>query len=373
MIEFVCSKKLLSDALGITARAVKPKGPLPVLQCVRVTALADAGSVRLYATDYETAIETQIVAEVTESFDIALPAKQFSEIVHAMPDGDLKVRLTDAGNVIFQSRKATMRMTGVLPEDMVTLPPVNDELGLILPEGMLRCIIAKVVFAAATDDTQTRLCGSNLVLRDNYVEMAATDTKVLSVYRQLFDGEIGRTLSVIVPRQTQLDLLKLLKENGEADVTVRVDDVQISFQIEGRFLLVSRLIGGDYLNYGRFAPKDTRVSVTVDRELLVDAFKRLSIAARDDSHRIFCEFSGATLSLRARSSGGECEAEEELQIGLEGGPISNVLHAQQVLSVLNAFECDEIRMGLEDPMRPVLFLPDDSSEYYAVVLPMHPV
>jgi DNA polymerase-3 subunit beta len=370
VMSLTCSKKALSDALGITARAVKPRSPLPVLQCVRFTATDEV--VRLYATDYEVAIETVVPAQVTECFDIALPAKQFSEIVHAMPGEELKIKLTDAGNVTFQSKKSSLRMAGVSPEDMVTLPPVDDEIGLILPEFMLRAIINRVVFAAATEDSRPHMCGSNFVVRENFVEMAATDGHVLSVHRQMFDGPMGRELSAIIPRQTQLDLLKLLKETGEDDVLVKIDSQEIGLQIEGRFTMISRLIAGDFCDYSKIRPKDPRVSVVVDREAMLDAVKRLSIAAREDSHRIFCEYTGATLQMKAQAAGGDCDAEEEVQIILEGGPISNVLNAQQVMSVLAAFDCEEVHLGIEASMRPMMMCPVEGHDYFAVVMPMHP-
>lgn len=371
-MQLTCSKKTLSDALCITARAVKARSPLPVLQCVRFTASAEDNTVRLYATDYEAAIETTVDAEVEESFDTALLAKQFSEIVHAMPGDELKIKMTDAGNVTFQSKKSTLRMSGISPEDMVSLPPVDDDIGLILPEWMLRAIIGRVVFAASTCETQARLCGSNLVVRANYVEMAATDSHVLSVHRQMFDGEMGRELSVIIPRQTQLDLLKLLKENAETDVMVRVDGQQISFHVcDGRFTLTSRLISGDFVNYDRFTPKGSGVSVIIDRETALDAAKRLSIAAREDSHRIHCTYAGATLKMRAQAAGGNCDADEELQITLEGGPATHCLNVQQLMSVLSAFDTDEIQLGFDGALRPVLFKPVGCDEYFAVVMPMH--
>lgn len=372
MMQLSCSKRELSYILNFAARAVKPRSPLPVLQCVRFTSTSDDQRIRLYATDYEMAIETSMPARVEDGFDVALGAKQFNEIVQAMPGDELKIKLTDAGNVTFQSHHSTMRMSGMTPEDMVTLPPVDDPIGLILPEWMLRKIIDKVVFAASQSETNIRFCGSCFTTRDNYLEMAATDTHVLSVYRQIFDGDMGRDLSVIIPRQTQLDLLKLLKEKGERDVHIRVDTQQISFSMDAQFSMISRLIDGDFCNYSRLQPKNATVSVVVDREALLDAVKRLAIAAREDSHRVYCEYAGPVLRMKAKSADGGCEAEEEVQIALEGGPMTNVLHAQQALSVLSAFDCEEIHLGIEAPLAPVSLRPTDSTEHFAVLMPLSP-
>jgi DNA polymerase III subunit beta len=154
-------------------------------------------------------------------------------------------------------------------------------------------------------------------------------------------------------------------------VMVRVDSQQISFEIEGRFVMTSRLIAGDFVNYDRFTPKGAQVSVTIDRETMLDAAKRLAIAAREDTHRIHCTYAGATLKMRAQAAGGNCDADEELQITLEGGPATHCLNVQQLMAVLSAFDTDEVHLVFDDALRPVLFRPVGGDEYFAVVMPMH--
>src|SRR4029077_15035182 len=89
---FVCEKSHLEPAVQITARAVNPRNPLPVLSHILMQ--AKEGRLRLAATDLEMSVDCSVVAEVTQEGGCTLPAKVLAEVVSQLPDGPVGVQLS---------------------------------------------------------------------------------------------------------------------------------------------------------------------------------------------------------------------------------------------------------------------------------------
>src|SRR4051812_36641995 len=87
-------KKVLQEALGTVASVVDEKGSLPMLAGVRVDASEDfidpeASKIVLSATNLEIQMVQEVKARVDEEGNVCPDAKDFHQIVAALPSGDV--------------------------------------------------------------------------------------------------------------------------------------------------------------------------------------------------------------------------------------------------------------------------------------------
>ena len=367
---FTSSKSILGQALKVAARGVKLRSPLPVTQCVRIQT-TDTGSdvpVRLFSTDTELAIHTQLRADVKQAGEVCAPMKRLAEIVNSLTSQELKFTCDEALRITVASGRSVFKLSGVDAREMPVSPQIADKTGLAIPEGLLRSMFAKTAYAVSKDDTRPRLTGACMTLSGNTMELAATDAHTLALYRQEFSDHLEHELRVVVPRETMLELLNLADQDSDRPASLWIDSNTIAIQV-GENWIMSRLIAGEYPQYWSFIPDTVETSVVVDRESLIEVFKRVQIIARDDLNKVFCKFEQGLLSMET-NSGDDCFT-EELAIEHEGNPLEIILNVGQTLAILSSFDGDAIFMGMNGPLKPVLFRPMESEEYFAVGMPMN--
>ena len=110
------------------------------------------------------------------------------------------------------------------------------------------------------------------------VVMAATDSYRLAV-RDLVataDGE-GKA---IVPERALTEAGRAAAAEDKGTLMIFLDDAQVAFRI-GKLTLTSRLIEGEFPNYRQLLPETHESRLTVSRQQLLDAVRRVGLLARD--------------------------------------------------------------------------------------------
>src|SRR5207344_2718203 len=138
--------------------------------------------------------------------------------------------------------------------------------------------------------------------------LAATDSYRLAV-RDLVataDGE-GKA---IVPERALTEAGRAAAADEKGSVSVSLDDAQVAFRI-GHLTLTSRLIEGEFPNYRQLLPEQHESRLTVSRQQLLDAVRRVGLLARDTTPvRIEFNAIGVKLSSSSPDLGQAVEAVE---------------------------------------------------------------
>lgn len=371
-MQLVMNKADFSAALKVAGRGVKSRSPLPVTHCVRIRATETGATVpvSLFATDCELAVYTQFYADVQQVGEVCVPAKRISEITQSLSAKTLKLKCSPELAITVSSGKSLFRMTGIEATELPTFPSVADETGLTLPEGLLRRLVAQVVYAASKNETRIKLTGVCLTVKENVVELAATDAMILAVARQDLDTDFGRVLQVIIPRDAVLELLHLAREGSEEPADLWIDDNQIAFHV-GDHWLFSRLIDGPYIDYEKLMPRDSVATLVFNREELIASLKRIHLIAAENYSRVTCHFHDNIAFLKTSCM--DESVEEEVPIQHYGEPMKIDLNSSQLLSILDSFEGEMLTIRLESPVRPIVVFSTDLPLSFAVNMPMNPL
>lgn len=359
-------RKDLYEGLQIVTRAVSAQTTLPVLKNVLIEPGTDA--IKLAATDLELGVEVLVPAAIQEGGSLTIPAKTFAEIVAALPEADVSLAGDDRDSLVICCRRSEYRINGLTAEDFPALPEVGGSVAFQLPQSLMKEMIRQTALAASDDDTRPILTGVCIILSEGSLRLAATDTHRLAVRTAKVTESSGDT-TVIVPVRAMNELMRVLSDDGEAVLSVRVDQNQILFRTE-RVTLVSRLIEGQFPRYERVIPSTYTRRLTIKREDLQSALRRARIVARDAAakDRVVFETIGDNLVITAE--GEEGRAHEEFEIIREGDEISIAFNVNYTLEVLGVLETEGLFLEMTEPLSPALLRPVDGDDYLMVIMPM---
>ena len=143
---------------------------------------------------------------------------------------------------------------------------------------------------------------------------------------------------------------------------------QIEFTL-GKFRVASRLLEGQFPNYGKVVPESHERSVTVRVADLDPALRRALIVAREDANRVVVKPTAEALEITA-SAQEVGHIEEQVPAVLDGESTEIAFNARYLLDVLEAVGTEEVRMDLSGPLNPGMIRVPDNDDYLYVLMPM---
>jgi DNA polymerase-3 subunit beta len=365
-VKLSVTRKELYEGLQVVSRAVSTQTTLPVLKNVLVEPGTDG--IKLSATDLELGVEVLVPASIQEGGALTVPAKTFSEIIAALPEADVSLAGDDHNALVICCRRSEYRIHGLTAEDFPALPEVGGSVSLQLPQPLMKQMIRQTALAASDDDTRPILTGVCLIIQEGKLRLVATDTHRLAV-RTASVPELAGDATVIVPVRAMNELLRVLSDDEEKTLYVRVDQNQILFKTE-RVTLVSRLIEGQFPRYERVIPGSHTRRLTIPREEFQSSLRRARIVARDASakDRVVLEAAGENLIITAE--GDEGRAHEEFEVAREGDEIGIAFNVNYVLEVLGVLDSEGVFLELTEPLSPAVVRPVDGDDYLMVIMPL---
>ena len=161
-----CLQENLAKALNIVGRAVAPRtATLPVL--THILLASDNGRLRVSATNLELGVNCWIGAKVEDEGAITLPARTLTELVSLLPSDRIDLELNNRTQAVrVHCSKTDTNIKGIDAQEFPIVPIFDPEGAIYVNADVLRKLIAKTVFAAATDESRPMLTGVLIRMND---------------------------------------------------------------------------------------------------------------------------------------------------------------------------------------------------------------
>jgi DNA polymerase III subunit beta len=364
VVKFRCERDSLGDAISAAQRAVASRtGALPVLSGLKVAA-AD-GALELVGSDLELTIRVRVAAQIDEEGQAVLPAKLFNDIVAKLEPGSVTVETGDDDSATIQGGRASYTLRLLPLDDFPHLPDPTGS-AITVDAGPLADALRGVIPAASRDDARPILTGVLLTARQNGLRLVATDSYRLAV-RDL-DGVsmLAEGQHVLVSAKALGEVQRLLTD-GEMQVVLSERDVRFS---GAKGEITTRLIDGEFPNYEQLIPSGYPNRLTVVREALSDAVKRMQLVGqgRDSSPvRLKMSADGVELSSTAQEVG---EAVETVDAKYEGTDLTVAFNAQFLLDGAQAVAGTEVVLEALDPLKPATLRAVDQPDFMYLLMPV---
>ena len=134
--------------------------------------------------------------------------------------------------------------------------------------------------------------------------------------------------------------------------------------------IISRRLEGEFLDYRKSVPKESKYSLQADRKALLTVFERVSLMISEKyKSPVRCLFEDGLVKLSAATALGkatdECPLEGDAQ-GLEIG-----FNNRFMMDALRAAPCDQVILELSTPITPCIIVPADGEENFLfMILPV---
>jgi len=368
-MEFSVKKYDLLDELSLTQGVVERKTTIPILS--NLLCEAKGNRLTITATDLELSIRTSCEAKIKKDGAGTIPAKKLLELVRLLPDDEIRFKLLENHWVQITCDRRNYKLVGMSKDNFPALPEFPHAL-VKIPAKLLASVIAKTTFAISLEESRYTLNGALLVVKPASLTMVATDGHRLAMVEteHKFEG-LSTETRVLVPKKAMNEVQRLAAESGDDRIVEFAQDESHLFFQFGRRLLTCRKLTGQFPNYEAVLPRDVNKTVTIERNELQDALRRVSQLADQRSHAVKFVLAKEGLEISA-SSPEYGEAKEAIEKDYKGEPISIGFNAQYLLDFLAAAPDGPISFELKDEqsagqLRP---LADESSRYRYVVMPM---
>ena len=366
----VSSSKLYSQ-LQAVCRVINSKNSLPILDDVLFD--LQGSELKLTASDGETTIRTSVEVENVEGAGkVASAAKLLLETLKEFSEQPLSFTIDDNNFAVSMvSQNGTYSFVGVNGNEYPLMPaPEQDAKVVVIPAGVLQSAIEKTIFCTADDDLRPVMNGIFFDIAEDKVAMVATDAHRLVRYINT-SAHADVAANFILPKKPASLLKNLLtKEEGDVKVTIGAKNARFEF---GNVIVVCRQIEGRYPNYNAVIPQANQNIVTVDRQTLINACKRVAVFANNGTAQLRLAISENQIKISAQDIDFSTSAEETISCDYNGMPMAIGFKAPFLVDLLSSVASTEVQLRLADPSRAGLIAPVENEENEDVLMLLMPM
>ncbi len=375
-MKFVCTQENLTQGLSVVSHITNKSVNLPVLGNVLLK--TEGGNLKLSATNLELAVSTIVRGKTEKEGEYTVPAKLLQEYVSLLPQGKVELEVLEEGLHISASGQETV-VRGMTASEFPLIPKLAKSGGIAFKAEDLRHGLSQVVFAVSTSESRPELsgvaCWFGGILGKDRVAFVATDSYRLAE-RVLKPKNESKELKLIAPARAIIEIGRILSSyKDELGVPEDVEWVMTENQLVvsyGNTELVSRLIEGSFPDYQQIIPEHFKTTATLGRQELQKAVKSASLFSRQGLYDVHldCRPSEGTLTVHSADQGTGKTA-MTLQGDISGEDVSVIVNFKYISDGLSAIATPKVKLFMNDPMSPILILPEGGEAAYRyLVMPI---
>jgi DNA polymerase-3 subunit beta len=349
---------------------VEKKNTMPILSNMLLT--AEGSSIEIVATDLEIGLRGRYSADVEKPGSVTVSAKKMFEIVRELPAEEIQINVEDSNWIKIISGQSQFKLVGLPKDEYPALPDVAEEGMFAIDGDMLREMIKKTLYSVGENDARYVLNGLFVHMTQGKggltIRMVGTDGHRLSMIDRVIDAK-HKEESLIIPKKAMMELRRLLEEDApKTELRIGFSKNHALFKRDG-LVMVSKLIDGNYPNYLQVVPTKSTKKVTVSKDVITHAVKRVSILSKEKTNAVKLQLEKDRLVLSTNNPE-VGEANEELAVDYRGEGIAIGFNSRYLMDVLTAMDKEKITLELNDPLSPCLITEEGDEQYKCVVMPM---
>ncbi|MBD7913085.1 MULTISPECIES: DNA polymerase III subunit beta [Clostridium] len=360
---FICEKQKLQEGILIAQKAITGKSTMPILEGIYINASKDG--LTLIGSDMDVSIETKVSADVIEEGTMVIDSKIFGEIIRKLPNSDVRIEIIKNDTVQISCQKSVFNVVYMNYEEFPSLPNIDEEKQIQVPQNILKNMIKSTSFAIAQDETRPILQGILFELKNRKLNLVALDGYRLAIKTEYLDSDFD--IEVVIPGKTLNEVSKIL-EDIDSIVNITFTNNHILFNLE-QTKIISRLLDGKYVNYNSLLPQEHKLLVEVNKQELQNGIERASLMAKEgNSNLIKLDVQEDNLVITSNSQLGKVR--EEVGINLQGEGVQIAFNSRYLLDVLKNMEEDDVVLEMTSSVTPCVIKAKETDSYKYLVLPV---
>ena len=358
----------LLEGLNTVTRALAPRAAKQILEGVQL--VAQNNRITLTCSDGSLTIEYTSSANIQEEGQAVLPGRIFNEMIRKMPQGDIKISVTDTHNATIRCMKNRSSLAIMNANEYPEVSFKASGTCVKIQQNKLKDMISHVVFAVATDESRQILTGSLLEVSRTEARMIALDGFRLSMQKLCQPFELGEgveLVNAVIPGKVLTELSRILPDD-DAFCNMIIDHGRLQCTF-GNIRLSSSLLSGEYIDYRRIIPTEFKTEVKVNRDSVQEAIERASLMAREGKNNLI-RMSLRKDLLKISSNAEMGNVEEEMEAALNGEEMDIAFNSRYIMDIIRNVEDEELCMKFNSSVSPCVIVPQTGDEFLYLILPV---
>jgi DNA polymerase-3 subunit beta len=362
-MKFRASKDKLIEGLQQVQNIISNRTTMPILQNVLVEAAEDG--LKLTTTDLDIAITCHVEATVQSRGVTTLPTKRLFTIVREMPAPEIEFEVDSKNHASIRAGGAFFKILGLPADEFPPVTQLEAATAITIQQGRFKEMLRRTCYAMSVDEARYVLTGLLVKFEQDKITMVATDGRRLALADDDVELTAAQVRSVVLPGKTVTELMRLLADEGETKL--QFTDTRVAVQV-GPTTILSKLVDGSYPNYEQVIPAETKERITIERETLSGALRRVSLLTSDKSQSVRFSFGRDKVDINANSP--ELgEAHESLAVKYRGREFNIAFNPTYLLDPLKVLTSDDVHFDFVDELSPGI-IRTNASNFLYVIMPM---
>ena len=321
------------------------------------------------ASDLEIEVSTSMVCTSDKDGSFTIPAKKMLEICNALSaHNEIKISVTDTkADLTAGKSKVSLQIIPAADYPKMDRNETNNAISIGNEE--LSNIINKTSFAMAYQDARHFLNGLHVCNDEGKLTSVCTDGHRLAKYTSTIT--CSEDLSIIIPRKCVMEINRILganSDNREIITELYINNNSITLIIDD-YILISKLIEGNYPNFNKVIPESTKSTLMIDRSTLKNSLNIISKVVNQQYKGVKLSPSKDTLHLISSNTESEI-GEDQIDASYDGDELSigfNISYIQDVIDILTS---ENIHICINDQNSGCVLLGDSEPASIFVIMPM---
>lgn len=370
-MNFIVSSTQLLNHLQNISRVISSKNTMAILDNF-LFELND-NMLKITASDVETTMTTTFeVNNATGAGSVAIDARRLTSILKEFSELPLTFNIEDQSkNVDIVSEDGKFSVLGQNGDDFPQVQSLQDDAcHLEMTTDALLQGVSKTLFATSTDTYRPVMSGIFVELSEGKAKFVSTDAHKLVCYTRS-DVKVESDNSFILPPKPA-NLLKGILPKDDSMVSLAFDSKNAVVKFSD-YTLICRLIEGAYPNYQAVIPNDAPRKLTVERALLCNCLRRVSVCSNQASNLIKMSITPNQLTISAQDIDFSVSAHERVRCQYEGEDMEMGFKSSYLIEILSNLDCTNVVVNLSNPLKPGIFIPLEKNPDEDVLMLLCPI
>ncbi|MDR2584870.1 MAG: DNA polymerase III subunit beta [Prevotellaceae bacterium] len=371
-MKFVVSSSELLTPLQALSRVISSKNTSSILDHF-LFHLSD-NTLTITASDLETTLQASIsVADVEKDGSVAIQAKLLTDSLKEFPEQPLHFEFNKETKMLDISwANGKFNIPGLSGDDYPELPAMkSDTTSIRFSASSLLEGISRSLYATAEEELRPVMNGILFDISEDNTVLVASDAHKLICYTRK-DVAATQAAKFILPKKPA-GVIKNLLPKITGEITVKFDDKNATFLFPN-YLLVCRLVEGNYPAYRSVIPTNNINKAVIDRVELLNSVRRVAVCSNQASNLIRIKLEQDEITVSAQNLDFSVSGYERLSCQYSGDPMEIGFKWVFLAEILSNLPGQDVSFELSDPSRAGLLIPlslnDANEDICALIMPM---
>ena len=364
-MKFTCNKDVILKEISVAQEIISSKNAILIISNIYLE--ADNDRLIIKARDMKVNFQTEIPVTVIESGTAMVYGDKFLGILSSFPYEEIEFSQNDNVAVIkpITQKKPEYKLKSMASEKFPEFP-VSSSPFFEMPIKDFREMIQQSVFAVSDDETRYFMNGVYMENSEGRINMVATDGRRLAFVGKKSAKNIEGFTEIIIPPKILSTVLKRSGDEGLVNISVNDKMIFINF---ASYQFSSVLIEGSFPNYKKVIPESQEFSLSVRRDEMLDALRRVSLMVEKKSHRIYLGVAPGKMAVYSEES--EIgTVDDEIPCKYDGEEITIALNYRYLEEPFKAMTDEEIRIRFSGATKAITIEPVPEKDFFHIVMPM---